>query len=47
MTTPHLCPDLFHPIGRACCLREIKRRAQRNVQQHLLNDPQFQNQQPT
>ena len=45
MTTSHQCPDLFHPIGRACCIREIKRSAQRDVHQHLLKDPQFQTQQ--
>lgn len=42
MTTSHQCPDLFHPIGRPCCIRELERRAKRKVHQQLLNDPQFQ-----
>lgn len=42
MTISHQCPDLFHPVGRACCVREIKRRAKLKVHQNLLNDPQFQ-----
>lgn len=46
MIASHQCPDLFDPVGRACCVREIKRRAKLKVHQHLLNDPQFQAQQP-
>lgn len=47
MTTTHQCPDLFHPIGRQCCIEEIQRLAKKKVHKLLLTDPMFQPQKPS